>query len=118
MFAITVLLGPVPYALLWRNEERAREAQKQLVHRFESAPNEWIEIKDDFGQELGCVRSSIAGHIFEAMEQTKVAHAERALHQHRTQSLAQKMADSDPGLKTSRLMANGPMLHPFPPARN
>jgi hypothetical protein len=116
MFAISVIVGPVCFPLMFKKEESAREAQKSLDYdpRFAEASLHWITIKDDFGHEFSCDRKQLGGYIFEDMDRTKLAHVERALHQQRTQNLAQKTAQSDPGLRMTG--ANGPgVLTPFSP---
>ena len=121
MFAITIFFGSAgAFQGLFRQEDKARSAQAALAFNPATAlgATEWIAIADDFGQELCIERSKLNGYIFENLDQTKLAHVERALHQQRTQNLAQKTADSDPGLRAHRTM-NGPaMLGAFGPRGN
>jgi len=116
MYALTVFLGPACFQLLYRKEDKAREAKALLTPNGSTAlgSTEWIQLIDDFGHEMSLERRTLSGFIYEDMEQTKVAHVERALHQQRLQNLAQKTAESDPGLRAQRMMGNGPVLMPFP----
>jgi hypothetical protein len=113
MFAITLIIGQMPFSMMWRTEKAAQSAVDLLTPKFESPQDEWLKFSDDFGHSVGVPRSNVKGYIFEDMDQTKLAHCERALHQQKTQNLAQKMAEADPGIRASR-MVNGPMLEPFP----
>lgn len=121
MYAITAIVGPMCFQLLFRQEEKAREAQTVLAHNPATAigSTEWIAVVDEFGHEITCERKHLAGYIFEDLEKTKIAHVERALHQQRTQNLAQKTASSDPGLRMNAAINGGsPMLSPFPRSAN
>ena len=111
MHAITVIVGQIGWSLLFKEESKAKEMSAILAKR----ENEFTVLEDDFGQKLDARTALIAGYMIEDMEQSKLAHVERALHQQRTQNLAQKIAESDPGLRINRMM-NGPaMIQPGMP---
>ncbi len=51
--------------------------------------------------------------MFEDLDKAKMANVELFLHQQRTQALATKAAQSDPGLRASSAMAGPRMLDPM-----
>lgn len=105
MHAITVIVGQIGWSLLFKEEVKAKEVADILTKR----EGPFTIITDDFGQKLDARTELIAGYMSEDMEQSKLAHVERALHQQRTQNLAQKTAEADPGLRLGRMM-NGPAM--------
>jgi hypothetical protein len=116
MFLITVVVGPVVFPLMFKQEDKVRNAEQVLNYNPGHAPSssDWIHIEDDFGHRLACPREKMGGYICEDMDKSKLAHCERALHNQRTQNMAQKMAEADPALRISRGM-NGPgVITPFP----
>lgn len=114
MHAITVIVGQIGWSLMFKEESKAQDAAAKLAARTEP----FTVIEDDFGQKLDARTNLIAGYMIEDMEKSKLAHVERALHQQRTQNLAQKTAEADPSLKLSRMM-NGPaMISPMGPGGN
>lgn len=104
MFCLNVALGNTAWRLLYRDEEKARAAHNTLC----SMPAGNFFIVDDFGQELGTKAESVHGFMLEDLGQTKLAHAELMLHGERIKILAQKMAQTDPGLRTQPM--NGPAI--------
>ena len=104
MFALNIALGNTAWRLLYKDEETARGVFKALQH-----PNHETGsyIQDDFGQEV--VLLAVTGFMLEDMNKTKMAHVEIALHNARTQALATKTAQADPGLRASSMM-NGPSM--------
>jgi hypothetical protein len=110
MHSITVIIGSLAFALIFKTKESAAKACTTLGERI----GEYLVIEDDYGQKIDARFDMIAGFIFEDMEKSKLAHVERALHQQRTQNLAQKTAETDPSLRMARNM-NGPaIVSPFP----
>jgi hypothetical protein len=111
MFSLTIVFGPGPmvWTLMFRTEERARDC---LAHWTDEDPY----LIDDFGQECTIDPNNAHGWMFENLEQSKLAHIERALHQARTQAKGAEIADSDPVLAQARRRAQGgmPMLQPMP----
>ena len=113
MHAITVLVGQIGWSLLFKDEEKANKVAEVLKKR----EGPFTAIEDDFGQKLDARTDAICGFMIEDMEQSKLAHVERALHQQRTQNLAQKTAEADPSLRLNRMM-NGPaMISPMMPGQ-
>ncbi len=105
MYNITVIVGTIPWSLMFKTKESAEVANDILSHR----EHEYVVVEDDFGHKLDARTLSISGFIFEDMEQTKMAHVERALHQTRLQHLAQRAAESDPMLRAG-MMRGGPAI--------
>lgn len=98
MFCLNIALGNTSWRLLYKSEEPTKKA-------FELISNPIIEnliLDDDFGQRFCAKASSIHGFMIEDLDKTKMAHVEMALHQQRTQITAQKMAETDPGLRAAR----------------
>ena len=114
MFAVNIALGNTVWRLLFKDEEKAQAAFIVFNRKVEP-----IKVEDDFGQICSVERSSIHGVMFEDLDKAKMANVELFLHQQRVQNMAQKAAQSDPGLRASSMM-NGPsVLTPgFPAARN
>lgn len=105
MFALNIALGNTAWRLLFKTEETARVAFAKLEeHSAEEA-----RIEDEFGQTVIVQAGSLHGLLFEDMNKTKMAHVEIALHNARTQALATKTAQADPGLRASSMM-NGPSM--------
>ena len=67
-----------------------------------------VSVADDFGQRATIDIKSIHGFMLEDMEQSKLAHIERGLHQARTQARAQQMATADPVLKNAAMIGMKP----------
>jgi hypothetical protein len=116
MFLISVVVGPTVFPLMFKQEETVRVAAEHLSYNPGHAPSssDWIAIIDDFGHTLSCPREKMGGFLLEDMDKSKLAHCERALHNQRTQNMAQKMAEADPALRMAR-GTNGPgVITPFP----
>jgi hypothetical protein len=113
MFSLTIVFGPGPmvWTLMYKNREKA-EAHRNFLY----GTDDQINLSDDFGQEASLKRTEIHGSMLEDMEQSKLAHIERALHQARTQAKGAEIADSDPVLAQARRRAQGgmPIMQPMP----
>lgn len=121
MFSLSIALGSGMWALLYRTEEKAREAVQKLG-TLAQAPlaasggsptmfgvgNHSVDLTDDFGQELTVMRSGLSGFILENMKLSKAAYCERVLHQQHIQIEAQKLAAADATIRTHRQMQGGP----------
>ena len=109
MFCINIALGNTCWRLLFKEEIHA-------IAAYDLISNPAIEnlvLNDDFGQQFCAKVKSIHGFMLEDLDKAKLANVELFLHQQRTQALATKAAQSDPGLRASNLM-NGPaMLSPM-----
>ena len=108
MHAVTVFLGTGAWALLFKDEDRAKTIVSQLRDYISLLNVQNVEIIDDFGQAL-MVATKPHGWLHEDLELSKLARVEFALHQQRTQVLAQKMASSDSTLRQAHMM-NGPAI--------
>ncbi len=120
MHLLTIVFGPTPtpWALLFKTPEAADKtfidlevAKKTAIAVEGIAPT--ISVADDFGQRATLDVKSIHGFMLEDMEQSKLAHIERGLHQARTQARANQMAQGDPVLKNAAMMQGPAMLSPM-----
>ena len=112
MYAVNIALGTTVWRLLFKTEEKAREAfafVQNPLPSTSSLKNAAFKVEDDYGQTMGWTEGAIAAMMFEDLDQSKLANIELFLHQQRVQVAAQKAAQSDPGLKASSLM-NGPSV--------
>jgi hypothetical protein len=111
MFSLTIVFGPGPmvWTLMFKTEERVREELANWA--INKTP-----LIDDFGQECVINADIMHGYMVENLEQSKLAHIERALHQARTQAKGAEIADSDPVLAQARRRAQGgmPIMQPMP----
>jgi hypothetical protein len=107
MWTIACVVGPASFALLFKTEENAAKAIKICNAGIKG---ELAQITDDFGQQL--VTYQLQGYLAEDLEQSKLARVEFALHQQRTQLLAQKAAENDTVIRTSRMMQGPAVLDP------
>jgi hypothetical protein len=109
MFAVTIALGSTAWRLLFKEEEKAQAAFELTRHREGAI----TFIEDDFGQKCYFPVAELHGAMFEDLEKAKMANVELFLHQQRVQAMAQKAAQSDPGLRANSLMQGPPMLSPM-----
>ncbi len=111
MFTLTISFGPGPmvWTLMFKTEENLRESYSKWT-------SETIMLKDDFGQECHLNPEECHGWMIEDLEQSKLAHIERALHQARTQAKGAELAEADVTLRAARARAQGqmPILQPMP----
>lgn len=112
MFMLTISFGPGPmvWTLMFKTEDKARYCETLLA-----TPNK-TSFTDDFGQSVVINTNEIHGYMIEDLEQSKLAHIERALHQARTQAKGAELAEADVTLRTARARAQGqmPILQPMP----
>lgn len=115
MFSLTIVFGPGPmvWTLMFKTEEAARNNVQFLNQSLEKTVTRFI---DDFGQECDVVTNEIKGWMLEDLEQSRLAHIERALHQARTQAKGSELAEADPVLRQARLKAQSGlgMIQPVP----
>lgn len=116
MFSLTIVFGPGPmvWTLMYKKYDNVTVDSVAALMRSE-AKDDMIEMKDDFGQRVLIKESQLHGWMIEDLEQSRLAHIERALHQARTQAKGAEIADSDPVLKQARHRAQGgmPMIQPM-----
>lgn len=112
MFCLTVAVGNIPWALMFKTEERATAVFETL--QLETGP--CVRVVDDFGQTLSINTNFIGGYMLEDMDKSQLAHIERILHHARMQAKGQQMAQADatlragqhgPGIITPMGMSNG-----------
>ena len=106
MHMLTVVFGPTSTSLafLFRGEDKARTEMACICTAMDDGDvdsSDFVNIKDEFGQEATIRTDDIHGAMLEDMEQSKLAHIERGLHNARTQARANQAAQSDPVLKSA-----------------
>ena len=104
MHLLTVVFGPTSTSLafLFRNEEQAQTELEALERAMLlETETSLVVIDDDFGQHAAIRIKSLHGFLLENMEESKLAHIERGLHNARTQARANQAAQSDPVLKSA-----------------
>jgi hypothetical protein len=106
MWCVTVAVENIPWALMFKTEEKARAAQTHLKESFING-DMTISIVDDYGQEITTAGNAISGWNFEDMDKSKLAHIERALHHARMQQEGQKLAQADAVLRQGQ---HGPSI--------
>ncbi len=115
MFSLTIVFGPGPMVWTLMFQDQAKAALAAIEIDNTSSENR-IHLGDDFGQVVSISRAEIHGSMLEDMEQSRLAHIERALHQARTQAKGAEIADADPVLRQARMKAHGqsmPILQPM-----
>lgn len=118
MFCINVALANTVWRLLFKDEARAVEASAELTAAWEHNDGSLFSINDEFGQTMRLRADKIVGVMTEDLDKAKMANVELFLHQQRVQVMAQKAAQTDPGLRASAMM-NGPrVLDPMGMQRN
>jgi len=115
MFSLTIVFGPGPmvWTLMFKTEEAVISVADYIERNHDEGYN--ITLKDDFGQIATVNTKQLHGFMREDLEQSRLAHIERALHQARTQAKGQEIADADPTLRQARMKAQGgmPMIQPM-----
>lgn len=115
MFSLTISFGPAAtmWTLMWRDKEKAEAAWNAVA--LAKASETVLNLTDEFGQEAVIEIATVHGVMLEDMEQSKLAHIERAMHQQRMQVKAQEMAQSDPVLRAARFQQGPAVLTPGMP---
>lgn len=99
MFSMTVAFGSTGASLLFKTKETFEAAKEKLrASKATSFEGDELHLADDFGMEIMVKRTSVHGATFEDMEQTKLGHVERGLHQFRTQMAADKAGTAAPDI--------------------
>jgi hypothetical protein len=99
MHQISMNVGNIVWALLFKTEEKALAAWEHYMNRDSDTV---LRIEDDFGQTLDARPAIVNGAMLENLDLTKHAHIERALHQARTQAEAQAAGEADMALRAQR----------------
>ena len=114
MFSLTIVFGPGPmvWTLMFKEKQDAIKAMNAVGEHA----GKFLEAEDDFGQRAIIEKTQVHGFMIEDLEQSRLAHIERALHQARTQAKGAEIADSDPILRQARMKAQGGlgMIQPVP----
>lgn len=124
MFSLTICFGPTGtlWTMLFKTEQNARQIsdiiKEEMVTYKLQGKDGYGEFNDEFGQSFSLAFSAIHGMMLEDLEQSKLAHIERALHQARTQALGQTMVESDSTLKAARQRQGAAIIQPFPGPSN
>lgn len=111
MHLLTVVFGPASVSWLFQKEELANSIFSQIEQAKKDKTA--VAFTDEFGQRAVLDGASIYGLLIEDMEKSKLARVEHMLHNTRVQSLANKMAQSDPALKAAMLSQGPAMLSPM-----
>jgi hypothetical protein len=111
MFSLTIVFGPGPmvWTLMFKERDRAYSAAV-----FPSDAT-MLNLVDDFGQDASIRIDDIHGTMIEDLEQSKLAHIERALHQARTKVKADELAQADPVIRSAAMRQGGAILQPAMP---
>lgn len=119
MYSLSIVLGSMSWRLLYTKEENARR-DFQLVQSaisrdktMQFSAHDKIDLTDDYGQEMTANARSLHGAMLEDLDKTKVGNVEFALHGARANVDAQKRAESDPVLRSSRTMQHAPIISPM-----
>lgn len=96
MFSLTIALrdNPTVWTLLYKKKETAAAAWAIII------ANQFHEITDDYGQAL-FLPVGVNAALLEDMDESKLAHIERAMHNAHTNADANSRANADPKLRLS-----------------
>lgn len=122
MFSLTIAMGPMAWALLFKEKATATAARDNLVMQPSQPPaafgygaDSCITVTDDFGQEASIRLGQISGLLLEDMDASKFAHVARMLHQARTEILGRQQAHNDPVIRSAQQGQGPGILTPFAP---
>ena len=108
MHSLTINFGTTVWQLMFKSEEAAQVAFDVLADAGSIGSTDaynpitqQVRLDDDFGQKLVLTRTAIHGYTLENMEESALAHIERALHQTRMQNKAQRMAEADASIRAA-----------------
>lgn len=112
MFSMTISFGNSGTSLLFKTKEAFEAArEKYRASKATTFEGDELHIVDDYGAELLVKRSALHGALFEDMDQTKLGHVERGLHQARLQIAADKAGMAAPDIATHmRARMGGPSV--------
>jgi hypothetical protein len=104
MFSLSVIVGPTVWGFLFKTEEAAMKSVEAIAV---GKDGDRVEVFDDFGQRAAMEFRSIGGWMLEDLNESKLAHVARALHQAHINAECHKAAYSDPALQQ---VARGPAI--------
>ena len=117
MHSVSISFGVLCWRLLYKTQEKAEEHFNfvtEAMHGDKTKdfnPQEKLKLEDDFGQRCSLRSKDINGVMIENMDESKLGNIEMALHGARTQTQAQRQAETDPVLRASRVnAAMGPAI--------
>jgi hypothetical protein len=111
MYSLSVIVGPVVWSFMFKTEEAAHKVVKQLIIIKDNPTGRSRSgFMDDFGQEACLEQNEIKGWMLEDLDQSKLAHIERALFNSLVHNEALKRAQSDPRFRAPSVVT--PMLQP------
>jgi hypothetical protein len=110
MFCISIPIEgqPLIWTLLYENEDAAKKAWSTMADSTQDV----ILLADDFGQIARIKSARLSVALFEDLKMSMLAHAQRALHNARTQAKAQQLAANDPVLKAAAMMQGPAVFNP------
>jgi hypothetical protein len=112
MFSLSICFGPqgTTWALLFKTEEEAN-AQWSIINS--TPPQHALALKDSFSQQaVFAKREEIHGCMLENLDETKLAHIERTLHELRLKTKLGQVASTDPMIQMGRVSNSPAMLSP------
>ena len=114
MFSLTIVFGPGP--MVWTLMFKTKESAEHANDLCETFSTDSLFLCDDFGQKCAITGTGLHGYMLEDLDQSKLAHIERALHQTRTKLKADELADADPAIRQARRQSQGGlgMIQPMP----
>lgn len=94
MFSLTIALrdNPTIWTLLYKKKEAAQAAWTIVT------AGQFHEVNDDYGQSV-FLPSGVSAALLEDMDESRLAHIDRALHNARTNADANSRANADPALR-------------------
>jgi hypothetical protein len=101
--SLTVVFGPASWQFMFRSKEKA----EQYAHFRNDHPTQDLIIDDDFGQHAEIRASSIHGIQIENLEESRLVHVERVVHDIKIRSAAQQRAQREPALSRVMPVLNG-----------
>ena len=119
MFAVSICFGVTCWRLLYKTEEKAVEHfnfANDAMHGDKTREFnilEQIKLEDDFGQICSLRSKEINGIMLENMDESQLGSIEMALHNARTQTTAQRQAETDPVLRAARSVASPAIISPM-----
>lgn len=117
MYSLTISFGPnaVAWALLFKDEEKAREAFNTYVDSKVIGASDGAMIgSDDFGQAYAIPFDEIHGVCFEDLDQTEAARIQRSLAEERCKVKLMAAAKTDPVIgEAIRRSQGAPVLTPM-----
>jgi hypothetical protein len=110
MFSLSIALdGPIVWALMFKTKEAANKAWAHITKDTDPV----MVLADDFGQQVAITLNKLTGAVLEDLNQTKLAHIERGLHEARTRAKMQQDAQADPVLRTAAMIQGPAMISPM-----